>query len=156
MSQEMTMMREETFGPFLPVMAVGDDEEAIELANDSRYGLGGSVWTRDVAAGEAIARRIHAGSVMINNAVLSGGCVTLPFGGSGESGVGRVQGEQAFFHYTATKSLMTSGRAAADMWMPYPDSSKDFVLGLAKLLNGRSLAERISGGLGAFRNRPRR
>ena len=63
-------MREETFGPFLPIMAVDSDDQAVQLANDSKYGLAGSVWTRDVEAGRAIARRLRVGSVMIKDEAL--------------------------------------------------------------------------------------
>ncbi|MDH3625542.1 MAG: aldehyde dehydrogenase family protein [Myxococcales bacterium] len=156
MTHDMLMMQEETFGPFLPIMAVSSDEEAIRLANDSKYGLGGSIWTRDVAKGEAMARKIRAGSVMVNNAVQSGGCVTLPFGGEGESGVGRVQGEQAFYTYVATKSVMTSPKSVANLWMPYAAGTETLAKGLAKVFSGRRVGERISGLVDVIRNWPRR
>ncbi len=155
MTHEMKMMREETFGPFIAIQGVDSDEEAIRLANDSRYGLGGSVWTRDKAAGEAIARRIRAGSVMVNNAVQSGGCVTLPFGGDGDSGVGRAQGEQAYFHYVATKSVMTSPDSTESLWMPYEPNTPSFFKGLVKLFYGSSLGDRASGLANLVKNRPR-
>jgi len=155
MSQDMLMMQEETFGPFLPIMAVADDEEALALANDSRYELAASVWTRDRAAGLELARRMRAGSVMINNAVQSGGCVTLPFGGAGDSGVGRVQGEAGYFNYVSPKSLMTSPRSAANLWMPYGDGAEAMIAGLGRLLHGRSLRERLAGGFDFLRNLPR-
>ena len=68
-THEMRIMREETFGPVLPVMPFDTDDEAIRLANDSEYGLGASVWTRNRPRGEAVARRIQAGAVMVNDAV---------------------------------------------------------------------------------------
>jgi acyl-CoA reductase-like NAD-dependent aldehyde dehydrogenase len=156
MTHDMLMMQEETFGPFLPIMAVQSDEEAIRLANDSKYGLGASVWTRDEAAGEAMARRIRAGSVMVNNAVQSGGCVTLPFGGEGESGVGRVQGEQAFYTYVAPKSVMTSPKSVANLWMPYDAGSAGLAKGFTKVFSGRRVSERVSGVADVIRNWPRR
>jgi succinate-semialdehyde dehydrogenase/glutarate-semialdehyde dehydrogenase len=156
MTHDMLIMQEETFGPFLPIMAVESDEEAIRLANDSKYGLGASVWTRDEAAGEAMARRIRAGSVMVNNAVQSGGCVTLPFGGEGESGVGRVQGEQAFYTYVATKSVMTSPKSVANLWMPYTAGAETLAKGFTKVFSGRRISERISGVVDVIRNWPRR
>jgi acyl-CoA reductase-like NAD-dependent aldehyde dehydrogenase len=155
MTHEMKMMREETFGPFLAIMGVDGDEEAIRLANDSQYGLGGSVWTRDRTAGQAIARRMRTGSVMINNAIQSGGCVTLPFGGDGDSGVGRAQGEQAYYHYVATKSVMTCPDSVESLWMPYAPTTEGFFKAVGKLFNGRDLAERASGLLNLVRNRPR-
>jgi acyl-CoA reductase-like NAD-dependent aldehyde dehydrogenase len=156
MTHDMLMMQEETFGPFLPIMAVNGDEEAVRLANDSKYGLGASVWTRDEATGQAMARRIRAGSVMVNNAVQSGGCVTLPFGGEGESGVGRVQGEQAFYTYVATKSVMTSPKSVANLWMPYTPGAETLAKGFTKVFSGRGIQERMSGIVDVVRNWPRR
>ena len=91
-THEMLIMREETFGPVLPLMAFDNDDEAIRLANDSEYGLGASVWTRDRARGDAVARRIHAGTVMVNDAVSCFGISEAPHGGVKASGVGRAHG----------------------------------------------------------------
>src|SRR5450631_2049676 len=91
-THEMVIMREETFGPVLPLMAFDTDDEAIRLANDSEYGLGASVWTRDRARGEAVARRMHAGTVMVNDAVSCFGISEAPHGGVQASGVGRTHG----------------------------------------------------------------
>jgi acyl-CoA reductase-like NAD-dependent aldehyde dehydrogenase len=91
-TQEMRIMREETFGPVLPVMAFDSDEEAVRLANDSDYGLAASVWTRDNARGERLARRIQAGTVMVNDAVSCFGISEAPHGGVKSSGVGRAHG----------------------------------------------------------------
>jgi succinate-semialdehyde dehydrogenase/glutarate-semialdehyde dehydrogenase len=154
MSHEMKMMQEETFGPFLAIMGVDSDDEAIRLANDSQYGLGSSVWTRDTKAGEAIAHRLKAGSVMVNNAIQSGGCVTLPFGGEGDSGVGRAQGEQAYFHYVATKSVMTCPDSS-DLWMPYEPNTAGFFKGLTRLFYARKPTEKVRGLVDLIRNRPR-
>jgi acyl-CoA reductase-like NAD-dependent aldehyde dehydrogenase len=156
MTHDMLMMQEETFGPFLPIMAVQSDDEAVRLANDSKYGLGASIWTENTAVGEAMARRIRAGSVMVNNAVQSGGCVTLPFGGEGESGVGRVQGEQAFYTYVATKSVMTCPKSVENLWMPYDDGSERLAKGFTKIFSGRRVGERVSGVIDVIRSWPRR
>jgi len=91
-THEMRVMREETFGPVLAVMPFDSDEQAIELANDSEYGLAASVWTRDHARGEAIARRINAGTVMVNDALSCFGISEAPHGGWKASGMGRTHG----------------------------------------------------------------
>jgi len=91
-THEMKIMREETFGPVLPVMAFDSDEEAVRLANDSEYGLAASVWTRDRARGECVARRIQAGTVMVSDVVSCFGISEAPHGGVKSSGVGRAHG----------------------------------------------------------------
>ncbi len=88
----MTIMRDETFGPVLPVMTFKTEAEAIELANDSLYGLTASVWTRNIAKGKRIAELIHAGTVMVNEVVYTHGIAQTPWGGIKESGYGRTHG----------------------------------------------------------------
>ena len=89
---DMRIMREETFGPVLPVMPFDTQDEAIRLANDSEYGLSASVWTRDHSRGEAVARRIAAGTVMVNDVVSCFGISEAPHGGFKSSGIGRTHG----------------------------------------------------------------
>jgi acyl-CoA reductase-like NAD-dependent aldehyde dehydrogenase len=88
----MRVMQEETFGPVLPIMTFGDDAEGVRLANDSNFGLAASVWTKDRAHGERIARQIKAGTVMINDAVSCFGISEAPHGGVKGSGMGRAHG----------------------------------------------------------------
>ena len=91
-NHSMACMREETFGPTLPVMKVSDEDEAVRLANDSPYGLGGSVWTSDPARAERVARRLETGAVCTNNVLQ----FPVPMGGWKESGLGaRMGGEHA-------------------------------------------------------------
>jgi acyl-CoA reductase-like NAD-dependent aldehyde dehydrogenase len=91
-TQNMRIMREETFGPVLPVMAFENDEEAVRLANDSEFGLAASIWTRDSARGEKLAQRIHAGTVMVNDLISCFGISEAPHGGVKASGIGRTHG----------------------------------------------------------------
>ncbi|MGZ7030231.1 MAG: aldehyde dehydrogenase family protein, partial [Terriglobales bacterium] len=88
----MRIMREETFGPVLPIMAFDSDDEAIRLANDSEFGLAASVWTRDRSRGERVARQISAGTVLVNDAVVGFGISEAPHGGVKCSGMGRTHG----------------------------------------------------------------
>ena len=98
-------MREETFGPILPVMPFDSDEEAIRLANDSEYGLAASVWTRDRSRGEAMARRIQAGTVMVNDVISCFGISEAPHGGVKASGTGRSHGRLGLEEMVRTKYL---------------------------------------------------
>src|SRR5712692_8692873 len=86
-TRDMAAFREETFGPVAAVVRVGDADEAVRAANDSAYGLGASIWTRDAGSGERLARRIESGSVFVNGMVASD--PRLPFGGIKRSGYGR-------------------------------------------------------------------
>jgi acyl-CoA reductase-like NAD-dependent aldehyde dehydrogenase len=89
---QMTIMREETFGPVLPVMTFKTEDEAIKLANDSIYGLTASVWTKNIAKGRRIAERLEAGTVMVNEVVYTHGIAQTPWGGIKDSGYGRTHG----------------------------------------------------------------
>ena len=108
----MLCMTEETFGPTLPVMRVADAEEAVTLANDGRYGLQASVWTRDEVRGEEIARRVEAGVACVNDAQVNYAALELPMGGWKESGLGSRHGPDGIRKYTRRQSLMiTAGDA---------------------------------------------
>jgi succinate-semialdehyde dehydrogenase/glutarate-semialdehyde dehydrogenase len=88
----MAVMREETFGPVLPIMTFRDEREAVRLANDSPFGLTASVWTRDLARGRRVARQIEAGTVMVNEVLYTHGIAQTPWGGVKQSGLGRTHG----------------------------------------------------------------
>jgi len=88
----MRIMKEETFGPVLPVMAFDNEDDAVALANDSEFGLAASVWTGDSERGERVARQLRAGTVMINDAVSCFGISEAPHGGVRASGMGRTHG----------------------------------------------------------------
>jgi acyl-CoA reductase-like NAD-dependent aldehyde dehydrogenase len=104
----MDCMTEETFGPTLPIMKVADEDEGIRLANDVNYGLGSSVFSKDLARGERVARRINAGVGWVNDAIMSYMAQEAPFGGAGESGVGARHGSAGIRKYTQTHTLMVS------------------------------------------------
>ncbi len=100
---DMPVAREETFGPAAAVLRVSGDDEAVAVANASEYGLGASVWTRDVAAGEALSARLEAGSVFVNGVVKSD--PRLPFGGVKRSGYGRELGVLGLREFTNVKTV---------------------------------------------------
>jgi acyl-CoA reductase-like NAD-dependent aldehyde dehydrogenase len=135
----MKAMTEETFGPTLPIMKVRDTEEAIRLANDSPYGLAGSVWTKDVARGEAVARRIQAGAVCVNDAMLNYSALELPMGGWKASGLGTRHGAGGIRKYCAEQSILVTRFAPKkDVHMfPYKPRTSKIIGGLLKVLYGR-------------------
>ena len=97
--------REEVFGPVLTLFAFESEEQAIELANSTDYGLVAGVWTKDGARQHRVAKRVRAGQVFVN-AYGAGGGVELPFGGFGKSGHGREKGFEALFDMSATKTIV--------------------------------------------------
>lgn len=101
----MTIMRDETFGPVLPLMTFKTEAEAIELANDSVYGLTASVWTKNIARGKRIAERIEAGTVMVNEAVYTHGIAQTPWGGVKDSGYGRTHGRMGLLELVQPRHI---------------------------------------------------
>ncbi len=93
LSLDAPLWREEVFGPVLPIVPADDAEHALRLANDSHFGLSGSVWTRDRARGRSLARRLQVGAVMVNDAAAHVGIAEVPHGGEKQSGLGRTHGE---------------------------------------------------------------
>ncbi len=102
----MDIMREETFGPVLPIMKVDSVEEAIRLANDSDYGLSASIFSKDLARAEKIAERIESGDVSINRTQMCTATPALPTGGEKNSGIGRRNGESGLMKYVKTQSIL--------------------------------------------------
>jgi len=97
-----TLAKEEIFGPVLVIITYKDEAEAIRIANDSIYGLGGGVWSTDEAHATAVARRIRTGQVDINGAPFNG---NAPFGGYKQSGNGRENGKYGFEEFLEYKAL---------------------------------------------------
>jgi acyl-CoA reductase-like NAD-dependent aldehyde dehydrogenase len=120
----MDAMTEETFGPTLPIMKVADAEEAIKLANDSPYGLGASVFGKDVGRAEQVARRIDAGAVCVNDALINYSALELPMGGAKASGLGSRHGAGGIRKYCQQQAiLVTRFHPRKDLHM-YPYSAK--------------------------------
>jgi acyl-CoA reductase-like NAD-dependent aldehyde dehydrogenase len=107
----MKCMTEETFGPTIPIMKVGNVEEAVSLANDSAYGLQASVWTNDIERGEALARRMEAGVVCVNDAQINYTALNLPMGGWKSSGIGTRHGAGGIRKYCKIQSLLVTRRS---------------------------------------------
>jgi len=132
----MAIMTEETFGPVVPVMRVEDADEAVRLANQSRYGLNASVWTGDVARGVAIAQRLESGNACVNECLVSAGIPALPFGGVKQSGVGsRHGGAEGVRAFCVRQAILVEprNRTTEPAWFPYtPKRAKqiDALMGL--------------------------
>ena len=107
----MLLMRDETFGPLLPIMKVKDEAEAIRMANDNAYGLCGSVWSRDERHAKRVANQIQAAAVIVNDCMAQFGIPMLPFGGVKDSGFGRTHGQEGFDAVHAPNRLC-AGRPA--------------------------------------------
>ena len=135
----MKIMTEETFGPTLPIMKVADAEEALRLANDTVYGLQASVWTQDVERGEALARRVEAGAVCVNDAQVNYSALNLPMGGWKTSGLGSRHGAGGIRKYTKTQSLLVTKLAPKrDLHMfPYSRRRTRMLQRMLKFLYGR-------------------
>jgi succinate-semialdehyde dehydrogenase/glutarate-semialdehyde dehydrogenase len=105
----MAVAREETFGPVAPVLSGETDDALLKMANDCRYGLGASVWTKDVAKGRAMAAKIESGMVFVNGMVKSD--PRMPFGGVKCSGYGRELGEEGIREFVNVKSVCITRNA---------------------------------------------
>ncbi len=146
-THEMRIMREETFGPVLPVMAFDNDDEAVRLANDSEYGLAASVWTRDRARGERLARRIQAGTVMVNDVVSCFGISEAPHGGVKSSGMGRAHGRFGLEEMVRLKYVDTDLMPGIKKvwWYGYGMNFLQQMKGFLDMQFARDLATRLRG-----------
>jgi acyl-CoA reductase-like NAD-dependent aldehyde dehydrogenase len=136
----MKIMTEETFGPTLPIMKVADSDEAVRLANDSPYGLGSSVFSRDTERGERVARRIEAGAANVNDAMINYTALELPMGGAKASGLGSRHGAGGIRKYTAQQAIVVTPRRALKRephMYPYKGRTSRLLAGMFKLLYGR-------------------
>lgn len=150
----MRVMREETFGPVLPIMAVPSLDEAIRLANDSEYGLTASAWTRDPEVARTLAQRLAAGVVTINDCVYSYGEPTAPWGGVGKSGIGRTHGGAGLREMVSAKYVAEEFRSGPNLWWyPYGSEFHRLMSVANGSLHGKRLAHRVRGlvGLMGFR-----
>ena len=147
-NHHMRVMREETFGPILGVMKVKNMHQAIALANDSDFGLSGSVWSKNRKSARKLARRIQAGMVMINDHLMGQGMSEIPWGGFKASGIGRTHGSMGFDEMTQPQAIVDDLMpfARQNMWW-HPHGKKIYrgVSGAIQFLYAKSIFQRAGG-----------
>jgi acyl-CoA reductase-like NAD-dependent aldehyde dehydrogenase len=152
-TDDMRVMREETFGPLLPVVRVADAEEAIRRANASEFGLSASVWTRDRARGLSVAKRLQAGTVLINDATSVVGMADVPYGGVKSSGLGRLHGEAGLAACVQETSIVDDRFATwhQPWWFRYGARHRALLEDYGRVAHGATLGERLRGLPGVVR-----
>jgi acyl-CoA reductase-like NAD-dependent aldehyde dehydrogenase len=145
-TQDMAVMREETFGPVLPIVRVRDEEEALRLANETSYGLNANVWSRDKRKGLALAKRLESGSAVVNDCMLTYGVTESPFGGVKESGVGQVNGEVGLKSFCHAQSILVSrfGGKSEFQWFPYTRRKEKLLQRVMRAVWGSPLGRLLS------------
>ena len=142
----MKVMREETFGPVIPVMKVGDADEAVRLANDTDYGLGATVFAGSNEDGERIARRIEAGACDVNDVLAHYNVLELPMGGWKHSGIGYRHGPGGIRKYCRTESITLPRlptRASEPLWYPYSPLKSKLLARVSRFFNARGIRNRL-------------
>ena len=148
-SDDSDLMREETFGPVLPIAVVDNAEQAVERANASRYGLTASVWTKNIRKGEELARKLRAGVVTINNHSFTGALPGAPWSGHGESGYGITNSPLALEALTRPRFVLVDRSSSKRelWWYPYTPVLMTIALAMTKVRGG---ARSIFGRVGAL------
>jgi len=143
--QGMKIMREETFGPVLPIMRVRSAFEAVKLANDSPFGLNASVWGRDMTRARQIASQLEAGQVCINDAIVSYVAIEAPYGGVKNSGLGRRKGADEIYKFVEQKTVLEDilGLQKEPYWYPYHATLGKGVNKVMGLLYQKGVTRRI-------------
>ena len=143
----MKVMRDETFGPVVGVMKVRDEEEAIRLANDTRYGLSGSVFGAKGHA-EKVARRVECGAINVNDVLSNYFAANVPMGGWKESGIGFRHGEYGIKKFCRPESIVITrfGGKREPLWYPYSEKRRNLLRRAARFFNSRDLKRRFTKG----------
>jgi len=135
------VMSDETFGPVIPIQRVASLDEAVRLANDTTFGLGSSVWAGDLAVARKLGERIRAGMTSVNSVMGFAGIPSLPFGGVGDSGFGRIHGDEGIREFTRIKSTAEQAFSLPINMMSFrqPKDMTKRVKGMIKTLYGEGV-----------------
>ena len=158
LNHDMTVMREETFGPVVGVMKVDNIDEAIKLANDSCLGLTGSVWSKNRKNAERIGKQIKAGAITINDHLMSHGLAETAWGGFKESGIGRSHGIFGFSEMIQPQMIVHDilpGVKKNLWWHPYNKKLYNSLGGIMDMLYGKGLLKKLAGTLRLLKVLPR-
>lgn len=149
---DMRIMREETFGPVLPVMPFETEEEAVRLANDSEFGLAASIFTASRSHGDDLACRLSAGTVLLNDVVCGFGISEAPHGGVKASGIGRTHGRFGFDEMVRIKYVASDRLPGMKKvwWYPYDGAFTRQIEGLLDMQFAASAAQRLKGALNSI------
>jgi acyl-CoA reductase-like NAD-dependent aldehyde dehydrogenase len=152
----MKVMREETFGPVIPIMPFSDVPEAVALANDSNYGLTASVWTKNKRSAGVIAKKLEAGSVTVNDHMFSFIEPNAIWGGVKQTGMGRSHGPYGRLHLLNVKYVSTDfTKPKGQMWWyPYGLRKYEIMRNAIRLLHHERRGEKVKAGLGLLRSWP--
>ena len=146
-THEMTVMTQEIFGPIVPFARVSSEEEALALANSSHLGLNAYVFTKDRDRGRALAERIEAGSVVVNDVLINYGAIDTPFGGVKQSGFGRVHGDDALRDMAEARHVNYDRFSPPErdpLWFPYSAKGLGWLMrGFRLLFSGKGVVQRI-------------
>ncbi len=145
-SEDSVLMRDEVFGPVIALVPFASDEEALMRANNSPYGLTGSVWSRNRNRAREVASRMNAGAVTINDHLMSHGLGETPWGGFNDSGLGRTHGEQGLLEMVRIQVIVDDNlpfAVKAIWWHPYSEKLYLGLRALIRFLYGRNLMRRL-------------
>jgi acyl-CoA reductase-like NAD-dependent aldehyde dehydrogenase len=145
-TDDTALMREETFGPILPIVVVADEAEAVRRTNDSRFALTTSIWTRRVSHGQELASQLRSGVVTINNHGFTGALAAAPWTGTGETGYGITNSPHALAELTRARFVLEdrSGAKSELWWYPYTPVLRKLVFAMAKARGGAGFFGRIA------------
>lgn len=143
---DLALMRDETFGPLLAVVVVQNEEEAIARANQSRFGLTASIWTRRIARGERLAKQLNVGVVTINNHAFTAALPMAPWSGTKDTGHGVTNGPHSLEAYTRPFLVLTDrSRSATELWWyPYGATLRKLGLAMARARGGAGFFGRLA------------